>query len=387
MKKIITAIFTIVFVALTPLFTFAHQPRIVSDINTTVTEPEISQAFYGKLEGLPHFFKINSEEDFNLYVNILTPDIEGQKNDVSAIIVKDGDVDNPIATLDGNNFKWEKFWEEFGYNSYWRGPEYKATVVSGNYEILIWSRNNDSKYSLAIGETESFDLKGVVGMIGTISKLKKNFFNEFPANFIFSPIGISYIIIIFISAFIFGFILRIILSKIIKNQQDKVIKNINKEDRIIRASLGGVLFIFAIFTTWNPFLIFLAGFLFFEAIIGWCGIYLILGKNTHTKIYKMKFSKDRFEYLQDNPNNYWFKRKTYGWGWYPATWQGWLVTAMFIIFIIFNGINLESDITPTKADAIWFFSKSFCAVLILIVICYKKGESPKWQWGLPKDDK
>jgi len=101
----------------------------------------------------------------------------------------------------------------------------------------------------------------------------------------------------------------------------------------------------------------------------------------------MKFSKDRFEYLQDNPNNYWFKRKTYGWGWYPATWQGWLVTAMFIIFIIFNGINLESDITPTKADAIWFFSKSFCAVLILIVICYKKGESPKWQWGLPKDDK
>ncbi len=27
---------------------------------------------------------------------------------------------------------------------------------------------------------------------------------------------------------------------------------------------------------------------------------------------------------------YWFKAKNYGWGWYPATWQGWLILAGFI---------------------------------------------------------
>jgi len=28
----------------------------------------------------------------------------------------------------------------------------------------------------------------------------------------------------------------------------------------------------------------------------------------------------------------WFKAKQYGWGWYPARWQGWLIVIGFIIF-------------------------------------------------------
>lgn len=36
----------------------------------------------------------------------------------------------------------------------------------------------------------------------------------------------------------------------------------------------------------------------------------------------MSLIKNCVEYLKDNPEGYWFKRKLYGWGWTPAKWQG-----------------------------------------------------------------
>ena len=44
------ALFALVFL-LRPGIASAHQPRIVEDRVTVVTEPEISKAYYGKLEG------------------------------------------------------------------------------------------------------------------------------------------------------------------------------------------------------------------------------------------------------------------------------------------------------------------------------------------------
>ncbi len=34
--------------------------------------------------------------------------------------------------------------------------------------------------------------------------------------------------------------------------------------------------------------------------------------------------------MTDRP---WFKRKTYGWGWTPVSWQGWLVTLGLVVVI------------------------------------------------------
>lgn len=31
--------------------------------------------------------------------------------------------------------------------------------------------------------------------------------------------------------------------------------------------------------------------------------------------------KNYLDYIRDNPHGYWFKRKLYGWGWTPVTWQ------------------------------------------------------------------
>jgi len=88
------------------------------------------------------------------------------------------------------------------------------------------------------------------------------------------------------------------------------------------------------------------------------------------------------EYLKDNPKGYWFKRRLYGWGWVPATWQGWLTIFIFIGFLILNGIWLASKgEVPNKIDWIFFFATLIISVSVLIFICYKKGEKPKWSWG------
>jgi len=93
------------------------------------------------------------------------------------------------------------------------------------------------------------------------------------------------------------------------------------------------------------------------------------------------------DYLKDNPEHYWFKRKLFGWGWTPVTWQGWLVILFFIIFLIKNGLNLSSEIVPTDTELFWFFTRIILAIIVLILICYRFGEKPRWQWGLPKKDK
>jgi hypothetical protein len=214
-----TNILGIVAIALTffifaPNFALAHQPRITESRQTTVTDPEVSKAYYGELTGEPDVYVIRASLAFDLYVGVLVPDIVGQKKDVSVVVFKNGE---QIALLDGATFTWKQFFEEFGHDTYWQGPEYKARAEAGTYQIRVYSNNNDSKYSLAIGEIEAFDGKEGLNALTLIPQLKKNFFKESPINFIFSPFGWGLIVIMYILAFLLGFIYRTILKKFAKN--------------------------------------------------------------------------------------------------------------------------------------------------------------------------
>ena len=98
----------------------------------------------------------------------------------------------------------------------------------------------------------------------------------------------------------------------------------------------------------------------------------------------MSIIKDYIEYLRDNPQGYWFKRKLYGWGWYPATWQGWLLVVLYIALLWLFTLTVDENSSSKEI----FFTFGLPAVLLtvtLIRICYRKGEKPKWQWGLKKD--
>lgn len=88
------------------------------------------------------------------------------------------------------------------------------------------------------------------------------------------------------------------------------------------------------------------------------------------------------EYLKDNPEGYWFKRKLYGWGWVPATREGWFVIGVYVLFLINFALSFKGVVVSEK-NPIQIVSPIIIATIILIVICYRKGESPRWQWGKP----
>lgn len=89
------------------------------------------------------------------------------------------------------------------------------------------------------------------------------------------------------------------------------------------------------------------------------------------------------KYLKDNPNNYWFKDKLFGWGWTPVRWQGWVIVLVYVVIMI--ALSLTVDENSSNREVV--FNLILPLIILtstLIRICYKKGEKPHWQWGLPK---
>jgi len=98
----------------------------------------------------------------------------------------------------------------------------------------------------------------------------------------------------------------------------------------------------------------------------------------------MKFWKAYIAYIKDNPNRYWFKRKLYGWGWTPATIEGWLTLVVFLVLVVFLAWRAE-NIILVGMDVFWQLVLPLVAsVTALIFICYKTGEAPRWQWHIPE---
>ena len=89
-------------------------------------------------------------------------------------------------------------------------------------------------------------------------------------------------------------------------------------------------------------------------------------------------------YLKDNPERYWFKRKLYGWGWTPATWQGWSVLFLYSVLVLAFAATLDEQ-SPAREVVFTFVLPVVLLTILLLRICYKTGERPKWQWGVPQD--
>jgi hypothetical protein len=94
--------------------------------------------------------------------------------------------------------------------------------------------------------------------------------------------------------------------------------------------------------------------------------------------------------MKDKKRQYWFKRRMYGYGWIPVTWQGWASIAVFSIVLIGVGLIFPPD---EGADALSYESVRFIAIVAvlivgLLLVSYKKGPKPKWRWGAkPTDNK
>lgn len=98
----------------------------------------------------------------------------------------------------------------------------------------------------------------------------------------------------------------------------------------------------------------------------------------------MNLIKQYIEYLKDNPEGYWFKRKLYGWGWTPARTEGWLIVAIYLAGVIYFATKLEEGAGFEQVKQGLIVPLVIMTILLLLVT-YWKGEKPKWQWGKKVD--
>lgn len=159
---------------------FAHQPRLASDNSTianpiVVKNPEISQAFYGKLNGNPAYYKIQSNKQFQLYANILVPDIPGAISQLMSVQITDSS-GKTIGMLNAKNSTWTPYFEEFGGDNYLKGPEFNQTVPAGTYYLKVFNGDNQGRYSLAIGDIESFPPAETLNTLFLLPIIKANIF-------------------------------------------------------------------------------------------------------------------------------------------------------------------------------------------------------------------
>ncbi len=166
----------------------AHQPRLVdTQTEIRVSDPEISKAYYGALNGTPATYTIQSEKPFSLYINILVPKLPESQTNFSGMLSKNN---KPVATIASPSSKWKEFYEEFGEDWYIKGPEWKQTVTAGTYTIKISNPTNQGKYVLAIGEQEAFSTSEIFKSIWNVSRLKLGFFEYSWFAFVWSRAGI-----------------------------------------------------------------------------------------------------------------------------------------------------------------------------------------------------
>jgi hypothetical protein len=177
---------------------FAHQPRIVG--NQTLIEvknPDISQAFYAKLNGSPQVYKIVSDKPLQLYVNLLVPALPNINTDVSAEVYRGSDApESLLKKLDGSSYVWTKFFEPFGGDTYLKGPEYEEPVPAGTYLVKVSSPDNQGKYAVAIGKKEKFPPGEILRTIVILPKLKKTFFEKSPLTAYFNLSGVFLLVVI-----------------------------------------------------------------------------------------------------------------------------------------------------------------------------------------------
>ncbi len=81
---------------------------------------------------------------------------------------------------------------------------------------------------------------------------------------------------------------------------------------------------------------------------------------------------------------YWFVRKTYGWGWTPATIEGWVALILYMVCVILPFVAVDQK-SHSGSDTLYgWFPYFLIATVAFIALCMCTGESPRWSWGKKK---
>lgn len=81
---------------------------------------------------------------------------------------------------------------------------------------------------------------------------------------------------------------------------------------------------------------------------------------------------------------YWFKRRRYGWGWTPATWQGWSLTLAMVVLIVLPAILAGQY--GSRGHSVAYIVYVIVVIVVFIVIVEAKSPAPRWRWGKSAED-
>ncbi len=169
----------------TALPALAHMPVIIKtassfDRPVQVKEPEISYAYYGRLAGQAHYYRIDAKAPFLLYINILVPDFDPKGPQVARhdmnVEVWLGNV--AIFQAKGTEAVWTRFYEKYGRDHYYMGPEFERPAEPGTYLIKVDNAAHEGKYALAIGKKEKFTIFSIIPALFKAWSLDRWFFRK-----------------------------------------------------------------------------------------------------------------------------------------------------------------------------------------------------------------
>lgn len=192
MKK--TVLYSVIFLF---LFIAGNASAIVPTIiysqpgNIQISSPETSQAFYDNLNGKPRDYYIDSSKGFELYINILVPEIANRDGIYSANVLSlNGAAPEQIASLDGTSFEWHESYDSSIREYYSVGPEFSQQLPAGKYKIEVYSKDNQGKYVLDVGHKESYTIQSTLNVYWQLPLLKLTFFKTSVLQFFLTPYGI-----------------------------------------------------------------------------------------------------------------------------------------------------------------------------------------------------
>lgn len=185
MRRIITFLFCSIFIT----HAFAHKPVLnenstyPADAPYEIEEPEISKAIYSTLTGDPHYYRIQSEIDFDFYAGILAAKVgECALEQTFSFEVLDSEF-HRISLADGENFEWTPWYEEYGKQWYWNGPEIGENFLSnrvydaGTYYIRVFNESNTGQYIMAVGDIEKFSFTDIVGLLFSMGDIEDEYWD------------------------------------------------------------------------------------------------------------------------------------------------------------------------------------------------------------------
>ena len=84
--------------------------------------------------------------------------------------------------------------------------------------------------------------------------------------------------------------------------------------------------------------------------------------------------------MENKEKKLWFRAKNFGWGWYPVSWEGWVIILLYAVGMVKFAIH--ANLQHSTSDVLINFAIPFIInTTFLLVICYARGEKPEWRWG------